>query len=186
MTLPEKYTRPAIALHWLIALLMLANLILVWTVDSLPDSFTRPMIDTHKSIGITVLGLAILRVLWRLTHRPPALPGHYPIWEKLAAHAAHIVLYLLIFALPISGWLHDSAWKDAASHPMTLFYTIPWPRLGFITSLDPDTKESLHDLFGEVHEVFGTILYIAVGLHIVGALKHQFIDKEKELQRILP
>lgn len=186
MNLSEKYTRTAIFLHWLIALLILVNLVLVWTVDSLPEAFTRAMIDTHKSVGITVLGLALMRILWRITHRPPQLPAFYPRWEKFAAHAAHGVLYLLILALPISGWMHDSAWKDAPTHPMSLYYLIPWPRLGFITGLDPETKEAMHTLFGEIHELFGTILYIAVGLHILGALKHQFIDKEKELQRILP
>jgi cytochrome b561 len=186
MSLPQKYTGPAILLHWLIALGISVNVLLIWTVDSLPEAWTRPMIDTHKSIGITVLGLAIMRLLWRATHKPPALPPGYPRWEKRSAHAAHILLYALIFALPLSGWLHDSAWKDAAAHPMKLFGLIPWPRIGAVMNLDPARKESMHELFGAAHAVCGYALYVLFVLHVGGALKHQFIDKERELQRMLP
>jgi cytochrome b561 len=186
MSLPEKYTRTAVALHWLIALGITINVLLIWTVDSLPKAWERSMIDTHKSIGITVLGLAIMRLLWRATHRPPLLPQAYPRWERRSAHIAHALLYLLIFALPLSGWLHDSAWKDAASHPMKLFGLIPWPRIGAVMSLEPATKESMHDLFGTAHALFGYALYVLFMLHIGGALKHQFIDKHRELQRMLP
>ena len=75
MTRSERYTGTAMALHWLVALLVIGNLVLVWTIGSLPDAMVRPAIDTHKSIGITVLGLALLRVLWRLSHPPPPLPA---------------------------------------------------------------------------------------------------------------
>jgi cytochrome b561 len=173
-------------LHWLVALLMIANVVLILSVNSLPDAWGRPVINTHKSIGITVLGLALMRLLWRFANPPPALPATYPRWEKVSAHAAHFGLYLLMFALPLSGWLHDSAWKEAASYPMKLFGLVPWPRLGFITSLAPETKESLHEVFGNWHRWFGYALYVLAGLHILGALKHQFIDREPELQRMLP
>lgn len=186
MSIPQKYTGPAIWLHWLIALGITANVLLIWTVDSMPESWGRPMIDTHKSIGITVLGLAIMRLLWRLTHQPPPLPASYPRWETRSAHIAHALLYALIFALPLSGWLHDSAWKDAASHPMKLFGLIPWPRIGAVMSLDPTTRESMHDLFGTAHAVFGYALYVLFVLHVGGALKHQFVDRHRELQRMLP
>ncbi len=182
----QRYTRIAIILHWIIALLIVTNVTIVWTVDLFPDSFTRPMIDTHKSIGITVLGLAIMRLLWRATHPAPPLPALYPPWERVSAHAAHAFLYFLIFAIPLSGWMHDSAWKDAASHPMTLFYLIPWPRIGVIMHQDPAIKENLHNAFGALHTWLGYVLYGLLALHIGGALKHQFLDKEPELQRMLP
>jgi cytochrome b561 len=181
-----RYTPIAITLHWLVAVLMIINVALVLTVDYWPEAWVRPVIDTHKSIGITVLGLALLRLLWRLGHAPPPLPADMPALERRGAHAAHWLLYLVIFALPLSGWLHDSAWKDAASHPMTLFGAIPWPRIGFITGLEAGLKEQLHDIFGEVHEWFGYGLYGLVALHIAGALKHQFIDRHAELQRMWP
>jgi cytochrome b561 len=182
----SRYTRTAMILHWLVALLIIINVTLALAVDALPEGWERPVIDTHKSIGITVLGLVLLRLLWRAAHRPPPLPASYPRWEKASAHLAHGVLYLLILALPLSGWLHDSAWKDAATHPMRLFNLFPWPRIGFIQHTDPSIRESLHTLFGNLHTWFGYALYVLFALHVLGALKHQFIDKEPELERMVP
>ena len=130
MTVANRYTRTAMVLHWAVAALIIGNLALIWVVDWFPDDMVRPVIDTHKSIGITVLGLVLLRILWRLSHKPPAMPATYPKVERLGAHAAHAVLYLLILGLPLSGWIHDSAFKDAAAHPLYLFGLVPWPRIG--------------------------------------------------------
>ncbi|MBP7136534.1 MAG: cytochrome b [Sphingomonadaceae bacterium] len=179
-----RYSRTAIVLHWVIALLIVANVALGLLFESFGEDNVRPLIDAHKSIGITVLGLAIMRLLWRATHVPPALPDHYKPWEKLAAKAAHLFLYVLIFAMPISGWLHDSAWKAAPEIKMYWFGLFEWPRIGWIMNMDPAVKESLHGLFGEVHESLALVLYLLVFLHVAGALKHQFIDKHAELQRM--
>lgn len=181
-----RYTRPAIILHWLIALLMAVNIALILLVERFPEDWIRPVIDTHKSLGITVLGLVLLRILWRFTHRPPAMPPSYGPLERFGAHAAHFGLYALMLLLPLSGWMHDSAWKDAATHPMQLFGLVPWPRIGWIMGIAPDTKEMLHDVFGAMHEWAGYVLYVLFALHVLGALKHQWIDKERELQRMLP
>ena len=88
----KRYTQTAAMLHWLVAILMIVNVGLIWAVDYLPEAWGRPVIDTHKSIGITVLGLALLRILWRATHMPPPLPETYARWERHSAKAAHIVL----------------------------------------------------------------------------------------------
>ena len=181
-----RYTRTAMLLHWLIALGIIANVALGLSADSLPDAWVRPVVDTHKSIGITVLGLALLRVLWRATHRPPALPTPMQRWERGLAHAAHFMLYLLMFAMPISGWLHDSAWDGAATHPMTLFGVVPWFRLGFIVNLPLAVKNHLHDLFGTLHTAFAYVLYAVLALHLLGALKHELIDRQSVLRRMLP
>lgn len=185
MQIATRYTRTAMLLHWLIALLILINVALGLITEQLPDDWIRPVIDTHKSIGITVLGLAIMRLLWRLTHRPPALPVGYSRHERISAHLVHAALYVLIFALPISGWLHDSAWKAAPEVPMHWFGLFEWPRIGYILQLEPVSKERLHDLLGEIHEWFGFVLYGLFALHVGGALKHQFIDRHAELQRML-
>ncbi len=182
--LPDRYTRTAVVLHWLIAALIVVNVALGLSADHLPDAWVRPVIDTHKSTGITVLGLVILRLLWRAAHRPPPLPASYARWERAAAHAAHLALYVLMLLLPLSGWLHDSAWKDAVTHPMSLYGLVPWPRIGVIERIEPVTKESLHDLFGAIHTTFGYLLYAVLALHIGGALKHQWLDREPELQRM--
>ena len=186
MTPVAKYTRTAMVLHWLIALLIVSNIVLIWTVDFLPDERIRLVIDTHKSTGITLLGLAVLRLLWRFAHKPPELPGSYARWERRASHAAHVLLYVLILLMPLSGWLQDSAWKDAASHPMQLFGLVPWPRIGWIMDLEPVFKETLHDAFGAVHAYGSYVLYALFAAHVGGALKHQYIDKEAEMQRMLP
>jgi len=180
----NRYSRTAVLLHWLIAALIVGNVLLAWSVDYLPDGWVRPVIDTHKSIGITVLGLAVMRLLWRLGHAPPPLPSAYPRWERLSAALAHAALYLLIFALPLSGWLHDSAWKDAPTHPMRWFALFEWPRIPFILRLDPVTKESLHTLFGALHTWSGYLLYALLALHVGAAFKHQWIDKQPELERM--
>lgn len=129
----EHYTRAAIVLHWLIAVLMIVNAALGLSGELWPQSWRQPVTDTHKSIGITVLGLALLCIHSR--------------WERIGAGFAHAGLYLLILALPISGWLRDSAGKGAPSHPLRLFGLAPWPRFGFIMNLSPDLKESLHGAF---------------------------------------
>lgn len=182
----KRYTPIAITLHWLIAAFLVLNTALAWSVDHWPDEWVRPVIDLHKSMGITALGFVLLRILWRATHRPPELPENYAPWEKSASHLAHGLLYLVMFALPFSGWLHDSAWKDAATHPMSLYGLVPWPRIGFIMDLTPDLKEWLHNLFGFFHKGFGYGLDALLALHIAAALKHQWLDREPELQRMWP
>ncbi len=182
----QRYTGMAMILHWTVAVLILANLILVWFVDKWPQSWTRPVIDTHKSIGITVLGLVLLRLLWRAAHPPPSLPRDYPRWERWAAHGAHALLYVLILAIPLSGWLHDSAWVGAPSHPLKLFWVVPWFRFSALSNLDPVFKEHVHDVFFAIHKWLAYVLYGLFALHVGAALKHQWIDREPELQRMLP
>jgi cytochrome b561 len=180
----ERYTRIAAILHWLVALLIVLNVALGLGADSFPDGLIRPVIDLHKSIGLTVLGLVLLRILWRLSHPPPPLPVSYPPLERKGAHAAHMVLYALMLVLPVSGWLHDSAFKDAAAHPLRLFWAIPWFRISAVADLNPAAKEQAHTVLYAVHVWAGYVLYALVALHIIGALKHQFIDHEAELARM--
>ena len=173
-------------LHWIIAVLIIVNVVLGLSADHLPDSWARPVIDTHKSIGITVLGLVLLRILWRWSHRPPPLPVSFARWEHTSAHWAHIALYALMLALPLSGWLHDSAWKDAATHPMYYFNLFQWPRVGFMMHLNPVLRERMHDNFDNLHTWLGYVLYGLFALHVGGALKHEWIDRESVLRRMLP
>lgn len=184
MRTAARYTRTAIVLHWLVALGILVNLFLVWTVDYAPDDRQRAMIDLHKSIGITVFGLALLRVLWRYSHRPPELPQGFARWEHVLSHSAHVGLYIVMIGLPVTGWLHDSGWKAAAEHPLLLFQSIPFPRAGWIMTMEPVAREHAHKLYGSIHELLGTVLYVLLGLHLAGALKHQFIDRQPVLGRM--
>lgn len=183
--MPARYTKTAIILHWLIAALMIANVLLAWSFDEISKSSVGAFKATHKSIGLTVLGLAVLRLLWRLTHQPPEMPP-YAAWERKSAHAAHWALYAIIFLLPLSGWLYDSAWKGGAAHPLRLFFVVPWFRFGFLQQLDPATKEQWHTLLGQVHFAFAYVLYALFAIHVAGALKHQFLERAPELQRMWP
>jgi cytochrome b561 len=183
MPMPARYTRTAILLHWLIAIGVIGNIALAWIWPLVADEKVRPMIDLHKSLGITVLGLAILRILWRLMHKPPSMALGYKAWEVRTAHIVHWLLYLVIFAMPLTGWIMDSAWKDAVTHPMQLFGLFEWPRLGFVMNLPPETRERMHTLFGEAHELIAKLVYLLVVLHVAGALKHQ-LEGHKGLQRM--
>ena len=181
---PGRYTGVAIALHWIVALLIVVNIGLAWTWPNVGEDSVRPLINNHKSIGITILALVTMRLLWRVTHRPPALDPQLSPWERRLAHVVHVLLYVVMFVMPLSGWIMDSAYKDAATHPNLYFGLFEWPRIGWITALDPATKKWVHDTFGAVHGLTGDAIYALVALHIAGALKHQFIDKHRELARM--
>lgn len=178
-----RYTRVAAALHWVMAVLIVGNVGLALVAESLPEEWIRPGIDLHKSIGLTVLGLVILRVLWRMAHPPPTLPANYPSWQKRASHAAHMALYGLMFVLPVSGWLHDSAFKYAGQHPLMLYWIVPWFRISGVSAMNPLAKEDFHTTLYAVHAVSAYALYSLLALHLSAALKHQW-DGGRELQRM--
>lgn len=181
-----QYTRTAMLLHWLIALFILINVTLALSVDLFPESWGRPIVNTHKSFGILVLGLFFLRLSWRLANPPPPLPTAYSLREQVLAHWVHWGFYVLLFAIPMSGWLHDSAWKAAATHPMSLFGVIPWPRIPWVMNMEPTLKEHWHSLFGAAHEWLAYVLYAMFAVHVGGAIKHELSDRESSLQRMWP
>lgn len=184
MTIPERYTKVAILLHWIIALLILINLALPFIWENLvAEEQAGALVGLHKSIGISVLGLVLMRVLWRATHRPPAYPHLYAAWERGLARVVHGALYLLMIGVPAAGYIMDSAWKGAAKYPLMLF-GMPFPRIDAITQMDPAAREELHHLFEEIHELGGYLLIALIALHILGALKHQFIDRHPEFERM--
>ena len=186
MPQPTRYSTVAIILHWLIALAMTAAVVLAWSFDDLPDAWVRLAVDSHKSFGITVLVLAALRLLWRIGNPPPAMPESYTIRERRTAHIVHILLYAVMLALPLTGYIHDSAWEAAATHPNRWFGLFEWPRIGAIMALPDATKLRVHDGFALVHTYLGDALYVLFALHVAGALKHQFTGDKNGLARIWP
>lgn len=186
MALPDRYTKPAMFFHWAIAVFIIANVLLIWTVDYFPKDWERPAINLHKSIGLTVLGLALMRILWRVTHAPPPPPPGQKRWEITLSHLAHFALYTIIIGLPLTGYMHDSAFKGAAEHPLTLFGLVDFPRIGWIQNIAQPDKEGLHKLFFQWHSTFALALYGLFALHVAGALKHQWLDHQRELQRMWP
>ena len=179
-----KYSGVAVLIHWTIAVLIIANLILSHITELIPEESIRFAIDTHKSIGITVLGLVIMRILWRVTHKPPPPAEGLKSWEKRLSKLTHTLLYFLMVAMPLTGWMHDSAWKAAPEIPMRWFGLFEWPRIGSIMSMEPARKEQVHGILGDWHENMGYVLIALVLLHIAGALKHQLLDGEPMLRRM--
>jgi cytochrome b561 len=167
------YTRTAVALHWLMALLLTAGFTLGATMGDLAMSPRKlRLFAYHKWIGITVLGLVLIRLIWRLTHRPPPdLP--MPAWQRVAAHVNHWLLYLLMVATPVIGWMYSSA----TGYPVV--YLKLW-RLPDLVHKD----EALAKVLVEVHAVLAWTLLWVVVLHLLAALKHHFFDRDALLRRM--
>src|SRR5580698_7951826 len=173
----STYSAVAIALHWLIALGMLTNIGLAWYFGTLKGPEAVAPVQLHKSIGITVLLLTLIRIGWRLVNAPPPLPETMRPWEKLAARANHLVFYLLMLAMPLSGWAMVSASPLIKVHPTMLYGVVPWPAFPFLPT-DPDQLHGAHKLFGSTHSLLAWLAYATIALHVAAALKHQFIDRD--------
>lgn len=174
-TAGSRYTKVAIWLHWLIGLAVIANIGLAMLTEGLPRETQRAAMDVHKALGITVLALTIVRILWRLGHKPPPLPASTPAWQKLLSRIVHFLFYALLILLPLSGWV----WMSAADRPIDFFglATIP-------TIVAPN--EGLADVMHDRHEVLGLAMPGLAVVHIVAALKHQFFDRNGLIGRMNP
>lgn len=170
----KRYTGMAIGLHWMIALLIFSAFPLGLYMHDLKLSPTKlHLYSYHKWIGITVLMLAVLRVLWRATHKPPALL--LARWQEIGSHIVHGLIYLLILVVPLSGWLMSSA-KGVKT---------VW--LGILPLPDLVAKDkALGHLLSNAHTALNYTLLVLVVLHIAAALKHHFIDRDDVLLRMLP
>jgi cytochrome b561 len=171
-----RYTAVAQTLHWVVAALIVTQFTLAWMGDDLPLGVHKlALLARHKSFGMTVLMLVVLRLLWRLFNRPPELPAGMSKIERLVAKATHIAFYLLLFAMPLTGWLMSSAKKYSVSW----FGLFTWPDL-------IGKNEHNFDLLRETHEILSYALLALAILHILAALKHHFWNKDDVLLRMLP
>jgi cytochrome b561 len=191
-----RYTKTAKVLHWLIAIGIFFMFALGWFMADLPKDAPKQVaydildlgiytwnlseavsprtfyFNLHKSIGVTIFALILIRVLWRFTHKPPALLSSYKAIERKLASGTHHLLYLLMVALPLSGVLMAINSK----------YGIKWFGMDFLGGSD---NKPIRELFKETHEFIGIIILLVIILHILGALKHKFIDKDETLSRML-
>lgn len=191
----NKYTKTAIVLHWLIALGLVIMFGLGWYMSDLPKEGPKAMaydlfdwgiytwqlseaasprtfyFNLHKSIGVTLLVLIAFRIYWRLTHRPPALLASMQAWEKKLAEFGHKALYVMMLAVPVSGLIMATYSK----------YGVKWFGIPLIPGLD---DKAIRENFVEVHEIAGVILLTIIIVHLLGALKHKFIDKDETLKRM--
>jgi len=170
-----RYRLPAIALHWVHALAILTAFGIALSMVDLPLSPTRlRLFNWHKWAGISALGIAALRLAWRLGHAPPA-DAPMPAWQRRAAHAVHRAMYALFFAVPLAGW----AYSSAAGFPVVLYGVLPLP--DFVVA-DRIVAETIKP----VHKALAALLGLAVVLHVAAALRHQFVDRDRLLARMWP
>lgn len=171
-----RYTATAIGLHWLMAILIFGMFGVGLYMTGLPLSPTKLQIYSwHKWAGVTAFLLVLLRIVWRITHRPPPLPAAMPRWQQLAAHGGHALLYLLMVAIPLTGWLMSSA----KGFQTVYFGVLPIPDL-----LAKDKE--LGDLLRDVHATLNFLMIAIVAGHVGAALKHHFIDRDDILTRMSP
>lgn len=172
----NRYGMVAITLHWLMAILVIGLIILGLYMVRLPVSLQKlRFFGWHKEYGLLVLMLVSLRLGWRLGNVVPVLPAYISLLQKLAAHAAHYILYILMFAMPLSGWMMSSA----AGLPVSFFGLFVMP--GLVAADD-----NLFKLLVVVHEWLGYALIAVVCAHAAAALQHHFYYKDDILRRMFP
>ncbi len=176
----HRYGGVAIAFHWVLAIAILAAFLVGMRLEDMPFSPAKlKLMNWHKWAGVTILALSVLRLVWRLTHRPPALPQAIaqamPGWQMKAFHGTHHLMYLLFFAVPLLGW----AYSSAKGFPIVWFGVLPLP--DFVAP-----NPELAELLKPAHALAAWSLIGLVGLHVAAALKHQFIDKDGLLERMRP
>jgi cytochrome b561 len=162
-------------LHWLIVALIIVQVTLALWADELHGMRKLAMLARHKSFGITILGLATLRLLWRWMNPKPPLPATLKPYERRLAHLSHTLLYVLLFALPLSGWMMSSA----RGFPVSWFGFFQLP------DLVPKSKP-LYEALVDTHVVLACLLGVVVTLHVAAAVKHHFFLRDDVLRRMLP
>jgi cytochrome b561 len=163
-------------LHWLVVLLIINQWVIAERADSLPIGIAKlQALAWHKSFGITILMLAVVRLAWRWVNPVPDLTADTRPWERVLAKLSHFLLYALIFAMPLSGWLMSSA----KNFPVSWFRLFQLPDL-----VAPD--ERTYQLMRDLHHLLFDLLVVVAAVHVAGALKHHFIDRNDVLKRMLP
>ncbi len=173
------YTSTAKLLHWLVASLVVVQIVLANLAERAEDAddlvSELALFANHRSVGITILALIIIRLLWRWRNPPPPLPDTVPKWQLMASRVSHYSLYAILLVMPISGWLMTSA----ADVSVSWFGLVDLPDF-----VSPDHER--HEFFEGIHELLATLLFVIASLHILAALKHRLFDKDGVLQRMLP
>ncbi len=173
---PKRYTRTAIGLHWLMALLLIGTFGVGLYMTGLKLSpFKLKIYSWHKWAGVAAFLLVFLRLAWRAGHRPPPLPAGMPRWQEIAAHGLHYLLYLLMIAIPLSGWLMSSA----KGFRTVWFGVLPLPDL-------LAKNAELGDLLQIVHVSLNYGFAALLAVHVAAALKHHVVDRDDTLTRMLP
>lgn len=187
-------TRPhyhpiGITLHWLMAALVFFQLGWGWSISLMPAGFAKlEAYGVHTLVGAILLLLAFMRAGWRSIapfilpdlEKPEDMPG----WQHLAAEVTHVALYVLMFALPLTGWLMLSA--GASGNGLPLPWGLSWPLLPFVGELSFVDRAHLEQSAENLHFAFVWLMMMLIALHVGAALKHHFIDQDDVLARMIP
>jgi len=170
----SRYSKGAIILHWVMAVMIIGNLAGGLLHDLVPNDAGQrtAVMGLHKSFGLTIIALALLRIGWRLANPPPALPHYFTSGERLLAGATHIAFYLAMLALPFSGWVM----ADRNDRPLSYFGLTDVPKLG--------VGKPVAEQAGEVHELLGWMMLALLALHVLALIKHYVLDRDNLLIRM--
>jgi cytochrome b561 len=192
----DRYTNTAIVLHWLIAAAILFMIPLgFWMHRAILDPADRALaykaFQFHKSLGLTILALSLLRLAWRFTHAPPPLPAPMPAWEKLAARTAHWLFYVLMIAMPLTGWLYVSTgWSLQygvyLNVPTVWFGLFQIPHLPFFENAADAARKAGAVATLATHWALAWGAVALIALHVAAALKHQFVDRDETMAHMAP
>jgi cytochrome b561 len=172
----NRYSTVSLTLHWLIAALVVTQIVLVSAHEATDGAASREFMNLHKSVGLSILVLTLIRLGWRIANPAIPLPAETPRWQKLAARTTHVLFYVFLLAMPLVGWAASSA----AGRDIAWFGLFDWPLLPV-----GGGRETARALM-EVHELAAKLLIALVILHILGALKHHFVDRDNVLHRMIP
>lgn len=181
-----RYNAVAMSLHWLIAALIVTNILIAWYFNTLNGPTKIPPLQLHKSIGITVLILSAARLAWRFISPPPPLPASVTGWQRAAAHVTYVLFYVIMLGLPLSGWAMVSASALIRVYPITLYGLIPWPTIEPLAQLPHDQMKSVHKAFLLTHGLLGKLTYGLIVLHVAAALRHLILLRDGVVARMVP
>ncbi len=173
-----RYSRGAMAFHWVITLLIVSNFVLVWIAEDKPEAEEARLVGLHMATGVTILALTVLRIVWRFVNPPPPFADTLKAWEIALAKVVHGLFYFLMLAIPLAGWGMVSSFTKGG--PISYFGLFDVP------ALPVGWDKATTDVFHESHEVLATLMLVLIAVHVAGALKHQFFDRDGSMARMAP
>ena len=174
----SRYTRGAIALHWTIALLIIGNVIAGWLSERVSEEMRYTLLVNHKAVGMIVLALTVVRIGWRLGHRPSPSVETLKPWEHALSRLVHALFYVLMLAIPLAGWAMSSIYRPGMPVDMFGLFGVPALPLG--------NDREVQAAFNTAHAITAWLLVALLALHLGAVFKHQFLDRDATLSRMMP
>lgn len=172
----SKYSTTSKLFHWIIALLVFIMLIVGFSFNNIPPETRGTAYMLHKSTGITILFLMILRLIWIHKSGKPPLPKKVPLWERVFSRMIQYGFYILLILMPLSGWIRSVAADKVPVYFGLFKANLPWVGV----------NQNLSESMANVHLIIAWIIVVFITLHVLGALKHHFIDKDDVLKKMWP